>query len=807
MRKEPPSPSPLLSGGDNFEGGGFHEDDLVRDGVARVIGSGFPHSVAVDMGEATPAPGAPALHSSVSSFEMESDSLLGRSPNAFAASSYGERSRSASASSGSPTLGSKRSKLPTVRRSGSFGDTWGAVSDLDEFFIRIYNYYREKGFACIIMRRLSELVKIGFTVVFYTFLFWICAGISSSTATTRIHAESFLSYVDSQFFARENRGASFWGIVAYFTLFLLYWAWMVFSLLPSARVAWDMRRFYREKLLITTDQLQTMTWSAVVERLLELQRSGRYRFQINKSSLSAQHIAMRIMRKENYLIAMINHAVLPFGSDVGGCFSSGWYLGKSLEVNLQLCLLNHMFSNRFTLRRKFVANPDLLARRFRWMGLANLIATPFILMFMLVFFFLKHAEEFHSKKNYLGRRWWSPHMVWAIREFNELPHYFQNRLCLALPHSDSFLKQFPSPLPSVLAGGVSFLLGSIVGVLLIFTFMDESIMLYVTVWDRNLLWYMAVLSLSVAIARSFIPPAEERVFQPNQEMQKVATYTHYIPLRWRGRIHTYGVRDEFADMFQFKAMLFLREIACVLLTPFIMAFVLPSYAEKVAKFVEDVTVSEDGVGDVCAFSMMNLKRHGDAAYGSSRDAAGARSTLKCYDGKLEKSWLNFWVSHPEWAKSRTRPADGGDELVATLEAFQRRATQEKLIRASNMLASSSSSSVMGGRSMDLAQSAVSDGAASAHASLVCELAGSMMMQSAAASMTSASMISQHESFFANARSVFLPLRDVRFTNGENLFHWLELYRDDIYFRRSDGNAERSGQKRDDDDRGIVLAAM
>ena len=26
--------------------------------------------------------------------------------------------------------------------------------------------------------------------------------------------------------------------------------------------------------------------------------------------------------------------------------------------------------------------------------------------------------------------------------------------------------------------------------------------------------------------------------------------------------YTYGVRDEFADMFQFKAMLFLREIAC-----------------------------------------------------------------------------------------------------------------------------------------------------------------------------------------------------------------------------------------------------
>lgn len=781
MRKEAPSPSPLLSVDDPHAGEG--EGDGMSFSNSNV-GRGFPHALG--------PPGEERML--MASFEVdegpvEGDSLLRNSFSGLGQQSQSSRGRIFSRSA--PRSRASGSGSENGGR-GGIADSWGAVSDLDEFFLRIYNYYREKGFACIVMGRLAELIKIGFTVVFSTFLFGFVRWSKLLDCKNEETCGKFSAYVDADFFAPENRGASFWAVVAYFMLFTLYWAWMAFSFFPSARVAWDMRRFYRDKLLITTDQLQTMTWGSVVERLLELQRSGRYRFQINKSSLSAQHIAMRIMRKENYLVAMINHAVLPFGSDVG-LFSASWYLGKCLEVNLQLCLLNHMFTDRFTLRRKFVTNPSLLASRFRWMGLANLLAMPFILMFMLVFFFLKHAEEFHSRKNYLGRRWWSPHMVWAIREFNELPHLFNKRLCLALPHSDSFLKQFPSPLPTVLAGGFSFLLGSVIGVLLIFTFMDESIMLYVTVWDRNLLWYMAMLSLGVAIARSFIPKPEERAFQPNQEMQKVTTFTHYLPLRWRGKTHTYNVRDEFADMYQFKVMLFLREIACVFITPLVLAFVLPDYAEKVVEFVDSITVHEDGVGDVCVFSLMNLKEHGDPAYGSPRDVGRNETSIKTYDGKLEKSWLNFWVNYPEWARTR-KVNDGGDKLVAALEVFQQESTQKMLLRASNMLVSSSN--------MNDTNSMMSDGAASAHATLVCELAGSIMMQNSAVEKStgamSTSVISHTESFFDNARSVFLPLRDVRFSQGENYFYWLELYRDKRYFS---GKFAGEGESGDADDSG------
>jgi autophagy-related protein 9 len=47
---------------------------------------------------------------------------------------------------------------------------WGAVTDLDEFFQRVYQYYCDKGFWCIFTQWLCELVSLGFTIGFSGFL-------------------------------------------------------------------------------------------------------------------------------------------------------------------------------------------------------------------------------------------------------------------------------------------------------------------------------------------------------------------------------------------------------------------------------------------------------------------------------------------------------------------------------------------------------------------------------------------------------------------------------------------------------------
>lgn len=61
------------------------------------------------------------------------------------------------------------------------------------------------------------------------------------------------------------------------------------------------------------------------------------------------------------------------------------------------------------------------------MAVANLLLSPFLLIFLLIYFFLRNAERFYHSPSALGARRWSPAAAWRLREFNELPYYVQHR--------------------------------------------------------------------------------------------------------------------------------------------------------------------------------------------------------------------------------------------------------------------------------------------------------------------------------------------------------------------------------------------
>ena len=105
---------------------------------------------------------------------------------------------------------------------------------------------------------------------------------------------------------------------------------------------------------------------------------------------------------------------------------------------------------------------------------------------------------------------------------------------------------------------------------------EQSILLYVHLAERNLLWYGGVLSATFAMARSFVPTADAaaaataatatnavaaaaaaghhgmrgRSSAPEEALRAVAEHTHYLPDRWRARAHTFAVRDEFLTLYK-----------------------------------------------------------------------------------------------------------------------------------------------------------------------------------------------------------------------------------------------------------------
>ncbi len=63
----------------------------------------------------------------------------------------------------------------------------------------------------------------------------------------------------------------------------------------------------------------------------------------------------------------------------------------------------------------------------RRVAAANLLLAPFLLVFLLIYFFMRNAEKFYHQPSSAGARRWSSLAAWRLREFNELPHYLNHR--------------------------------------------------------------------------------------------------------------------------------------------------------------------------------------------------------------------------------------------------------------------------------------------------------------------------------------------------------------------------------------------
>lgn len=591
------------------------------------------------------------------------------------------------------------------------------VKNLDVWFSNLYKFWYCKGLATMVVSGVTHMLTLAFTISFTFFLLTLVNwGSLSACRDEQSCHRSFGKYVRSDFLSQSSgqRGRDALGC-AYLTVFGVYWMWSCFATVNSLRSAYEMSRFCSNELGLGERGIRSACWNEVVARLASLQIAGRApwrsfhtaaaarRVAANSSSgeyqeedvLSAHDVACRIMRKDNYLVAMLNAGILalelPLPSRIAGRYrlldalAGRLKLTKTLEWSLQMCVLENLDSDARTLRRNFLAA-----------GIVHVILAPFLAAFMSMRFFFMNAQEWRENKRYLGPRTWSPVARWAFRELNELPHIFEARLAASRPYADAYLKMFPNPLLSAVAGFVAFAAGSVVATLVALAAVLEggdALLFHVHLGDRPLLWYFGVASLVFAVARSFqrneeadegggriggrIPgatAAAERDGSSSPEgefdraMSKIAEHTHCFPEEWRGRCHTQDVSDAFSRAYRYKFWLFLDEIASVVLAPLVLCFSLPRCANDIVLFVEEHTVDVDGFGRLLHHSLFDFGRYGDPRYGGAKPGA---QTIPTVSGKMEKSFLNFKLSYPEW------DFDEANEVIDTVSSMLATGSEEE----------------------------------------------------------------------------------------------------------------------------------
>lgn len=187
-----------------------------------------------------------------------------------------------------------------------------------------------------------------------------------------------------------QRGLTFWNTLCglYLVIFGAYWVYNLAHLVFELKTAADIQHFTTNKLGLSERQLQSVTWPEVVSRIVLVwslstitcifinssppwHTDNSATLQAQKSTrlcivrdLTEHDIVSRIMRKENYLIGMLNRGVLALHVALPW-IRTRFMLTKTLEWNLHWCLLDSMFDDSFRIRPAFVSSPGTLERRFR----------------------------------------------------------------------------------------------------------------------------------------------------------------------------------------------------------------------------------------------------------------------------------------------------------------------------------------------------------------------------------------------------------------------------------------------------------
>eukprot|EP00762_Andalucia_godoyi_P005676 ANDGO_06419.mRNA.1 Autophagy-related protein 9 len=479
---------------------------------------------------------------------------------------------------------------------------WRSIRNLDSFLSRIYQYWHQKGWLCIILKQLFHVLTLGFALCF---TFFLLAMVDWDNYTVGFQKDNPFTNV----------------VILFESVFGLYWIVSLFRLFKISRDAWEMRSFYHSELEIKESELSYLTWDEVCAALIEYQNRRNALSRVKK--LDHLDIAHRILRTENYILLL-------FQSHVFSKLNSRLELTKLLEWNFRHLVSGIYNTETFEVERNF---SSLLRKRAIWLALLNFFAAPFMIIFLFVHLIFRYTEELRSAPWNIGMRSWSPYARWLFREYNELPHVLQQRLVQAAPPTSKYLSYFPMPIPNLLARTVLFVVGSFSAVIIIVSVIHDELFLGLEIGSKPLAWYLAVFASVLAVARSLISE-QNALIHPHHTLSEVAAQTHYFPPEWNGKAHMPEVRDFIISLYPYRMQLFIRELFAVWSVPFVLFFWVPKHADAIAFLLHENTTNVEGVGHVCA--------RADFQHVQAQDKTGA-------------SFMSFVAHHPSWKHLESRP--------------------------------------------------------------------------------------------------------------------------------------------------------
>jgi autophagy-related protein 9 len=168
-----------------------------------------------------------------------------------------------------------------------------------------------------------------------------------------------------------------------------------------------MYNFYHYLLDIPDRNLQSASWQLIVKRLMALRdanystaknispRARRILEDKSRQSMDAHDIANRLMRRENYLIAIFNKDVMDLTIEIP-FLGSRQFFSRTTEWHVGLSVIDFAFGPDNQIDPKFLRESnrrELVAKlnsRFRTTAVISIICAPFAVTYYCTSFFFKY---------------------------------------------------------------------------------------------------------------------------------------------------------------------------------------------------------------------------------------------------------------------------------------------------------------------------------------------------------------------------------------------------------------------------------
>jgi autophagy-related protein 9 len=271
--------------------------------------------------------------------------------------------------------------------------SWTNVDNLDSHLDWVYRYYEQHGVWSYMLNKIIRYLTAIFVFWLSTFMLY-CIDYSKLPGSTK-----FSQIRDPQCYEHLPW---YWNLFIW--IFALTFVYKFINEVQTLPRWWEMHNFYTQLLEIPDKDVQTVSWQFVVSKLMELRDANpttaqsispanrRWMSTQSKQRMDAHDIANRLMRRDNYWIAMINKDVLDFSVNIP-FFGKKDFYPYALQYFISLCLMDCVFDDRYQVKENFrntrnrKENIELLQRRFKAAGFISMIlAVPLAFVSVIIRF-------------------------------------------------------------------------------------------------------------------------------------------------------------------------------------------------------------------------------------------------------------------------------------------------------------------------------------------------------------------------------------------------------------------------------------